>query len=69
LAPVIPENDPCESLRRKPGQVLTLAEKRMALHVLFMILKEKTDNPFELASKYTGVSVAKLHKLHEEFHS
>jgi transposase len=39
----------------------------MALHVLFMILKEKTDNPFELASKYTGVSVAKLHKLHEEF--
>ena len=40
LAPVIPENDPCESLRRKLGQMLTLAEKRMALRVLFMTLKE-----------------------------
>ena len=54
-------------MRRRPGQILTLAEKRMALHVLFMILKEKTDNPFELASKYTGVSTMKLRALHEEF--
>jgi len=71
LAPIItendPENDPCESLRRKPGQILTLAEKRMALHVLFMILKETTDNPFELASRYTGVSVTTLRTLHQEF--
>jgi hypothetical protein len=54
LTPLIPESNPCESLKRKPGQILTLAEKHMALHVLYKILQENTDNPFELASKYTG---------------
>ena len=39
----------------------------MALHVLFTILKETTDDPFELASKYTGVSIVKLRALHKEF--
>lgn len=56
-----------EPLRRKQGQGLALAEKRIALHVLLKLIQEGATNVFETASKYTGISARTLRVRHQEY--
>jgi transposase len=73
LAPVNPA--PIQSLKRKPGQAISLGEQCMALHVLHQLIREDELPPakvskitsLERASVYTGIAINTLREIYNKF--